>query len=63
LSCGQRALGAPLSGIVPAHKEASAVPRTHGMARILAIVSGRDELIQVFRDHTSAMRWITRASA
>jgi hypothetical protein len=32
------------------------------MARMFAILSGREELIQVFRDRASAVRWISRAS-
>jgi hypothetical protein len=29
-----------------------------GMARMYSILSGREELIQVFRDRSSALRWI-----
>ena len=48
----------------PNTRRAIVVPsdEAYGMARMFAILSGRDELIQVFRDRPSAVRWITRAS-
>ena len=45
----------------PNARRAIVVPSevAYGMSRMFAILSGRDELIQVFRDRASAMRWIT----
>jgi len=34
-----------------------------GMARMYAILSGREELIQVFRDRASALRWLEAPDA
>ena len=34
-----------------------------GMARMYSILSGREELIQVFRDRASAMQWLDSGNA
>ncbi len=46
----------------PNARRAIVVPSevAYGMSRMFAILSGRDALIQVFRDRASAMQWITR---